>query len=122
MAQALASDGFTFNALGTEGIVTQQLQKVFSGLFGAVLDILFQCGVLGVELAYRYLFANGVDPVVYIPADFLFFLPQGFIIPLARRRFVCGHQFPGIDKLGLPVCVRVLKCVSPVFSLALSGS
>ena len=44
------------------------------------------------------------------------------ISPLARRRFVCGHQFPGIDKLGLPVCVRVLKCVSPVFSLALSGS
>ena len=113
---------YILNALRTERVIAQQLQKVFTALFRTALDVLFQRGVLDIELAHRYFFADGVDPVVYIPADFLFFFPQGFIIPLASRGLIGGHQFPGIDKLGLPVCVCVLICVSPVFSLALSGS
>ena len=94
MAQALASDGFTSSMLWEpRGSSPSSFRKFFRAFSVAVLDILFQCGVLGVELAYRYLFANGVDPVVYIPADFLFFLPQGFIIRLPAGVLSVGTSF-----------------------------
>ena len=92
------------------------------GFFSTPLHIHSLTVLLGVKLADGHFFAYGVDTVRNIPVDLLFLFPEGNIVPLTCRGLVRGYQLPGIDELGLAGAVRVLICVSPVFSLALSCS
>ena len=110
------------DAFPAERVIPQEAHQVLPLFLGAPLHIRPLTVLLGVELADGHFFAHGVDAVRNIPVDLFFLLPQGNIVPLASRGLVRGYQLPGIDELGLAGAVRVLICVSPVFSLALSSS
>ena len=110
------------DAFPAERVAPQEAHQVLPLFLGAPLHIHSLTVLLGVELADGHFFTHSVDAVRNIPVDPLFFLPQGNVVPLASRGLVRGYQLPGIDELGLAGAVRVLICVSPVFSLALSSS
>lgn len=70
----------------------------------------------GVELADRYLLADGVNAVAQVPQDLFHLLAEGNIIPLAAGDLVRGYQFSGIHELRFAAGIRVLVSVSSVFS------